>query len=565
MYKLLLTSCFITLSCINPTFAQAPLSKPQAPKFNNLGSFHFAISTKNQLAQKFFNQGIIFYYGFEWGESARSFKEAIRLDPHCGMCYWGFALATGSKINAPMSGHEYQDAKVAIEKAITLKKYMTPHEYAYIRALVKRFRHEPRQKETEFSGTFSCHSSSTDFDKSSSTEIATYADAMKKVVENYRADNNAKAFYAYALFEVIEWKFWGVDGKKNPKTALIIKTLKEVLENDLLHIGANHYFIHALESSKMPQEAMDNANRLTTLVPGSEHLVHMPAHIYFLTGKYHQGSESNLQAIHAYSTYNKICIQQGFAPEINYLYMHNYDFLRSTATMEGRQKLALWAARTMLAPPFNDWLKNEASLQWFIPIPYYVQARFALWSELLKEPKPANEYQYAVGMWHYAKGMALSHTHQIKQAQHELDELKKIVEEGPNNKNLGKNGVALLKIASAVLTAHLANLQGDEQETINQLNVALKIQHDMGYHEPPDWYFPVKEILGDAYLKWNHPLEAIKMYKADLKEYPDNGWALFGLFNSLNKMGHTKDAERVEKKFHEAWSISDIKTPPILF
>ncbi|WP_454780377.1 tetratricopeptide repeat protein [Legionella sp. WA2022007384] len=564
MYQFLL-ALFLSLSYINLSYAEAPLSKPLAPVFDNLGSFHFAVSTKNQLAQKFFNQGIVLFYGFEWGESARSFKEAMRLDPQCGMCYWGFALATGSKINAPMSGHEYPDAKKAIEKAVTLKQFMTPRENAYILALIERFKHQPRQQQTESSGTFSCHRSSTNFDKSSSTEIAAYAQAMEKIVADYPTDNNAKALYAYALFEVIEWKFWGIDGKENPKTALIVNALKNILANEPTHIGANHYFIHAIESSKEPQKAMDSANRLTLLVPGSEHLVHMPTHIYFLTGKYHQGSESNLQAIDAFNTYNKTCRQQGFTPEINYLYMHNYDFLRTTATMEGRQKLALWAARTMLAPPFSDWLKNEASLQWFIPIPYYVEARFALWDDLLKEPKPAKEYQYAEGMWHYAQGMALSHTRQIKRAQKELTELRTIIEQGPINKNLGKNGVSLLKIAEAVLSAHLADLQGNEEETINQLKIALKIQHNMGYHEPPDWYVPVKELLGDAYLKWNHPLEALKMYEADLKDYPNNGWALWGLSNSFKKMGRTKEAEQVEQKFYQAWNTAEVKTPPAIF
>ncbi|WP_454785342.1 tetratricopeptide repeat protein [Legionella sp. WA2024007413] len=565
MYQFLLLLCLPLLSYSNLSFAEAPLSKPLAPVFDNLGSFHFNVSTNNKSAQKFFNQGMVLFYGFEWGESARSFKEAMRLDPQCGMCYWGFALATGSKINAPMTGHEYQDAKQAIEKAVSLKQYMTPQENAYILALMERFKHQPRPQETESSGTFSCHRSSTNFDKSSSTEMAAYAEAMEKIIAHYPTDHNAKALYAYALFEVIEWKFWGIDGKENPKTVLIVNALKNILANEPEHIGANHYFIHAIESSKEPQKAMDSANRLTTLVPGSEHLVHMPAHIYFLTGKYAQGSESNLKAIDAFNTYNTTCRQQGFAPEINYLYMHNYDFLRTTATMEGRQKLALWAARKMLAPPFNDWLKNEASLQWFIPIPYFVQARFALWDDLLKEPKPSKEYQYALGMWHYAQGMALSHTHQIKQAQQELTELKAIIEQGPSKKNLEKNGVSLLKIAAAVLTARLEAIQGNKEESINQLKIASAIQHDMGYHEPPDWYVPIKELLGDVYLRWNRPLEAIKMYEADLKQYPNNGWALWGLSNSLKKMGRTKDAEQVEKKFHEAWSAADVKTPPNLF
>src|SRR5688572_19641651 len=75
------------------SFALNKKEKPQAPLFNNLGSFHFPVTTTSPLAQRFFDQGMTLYYGFEWGESIRSFKEATRLDPQCGMCFWGLALA----------------------------------------------------------------------------------------------------------------------------------------------------------------------------------------------------------------------------------------------------------------------------------------------------------------------------------------------------------------------------------------------------------------------------------------------------------------------------------------
>ena len=107
--------------------------------FDNLGSFHFPVSTKIPLAQRFFDQGMILFYGFEWGESIRSFKEATRLDPNCGMCYWGIALAIGTKMNMPVSGYEYRDAKNAIQKAISLKNNETLLEQAYIHALSLRF------------------------------------------------------------------------------------------------------------------------------------------------------------------------------------------------------------------------------------------------------------------------------------------------------------------------------------------------------------------------------------------------------------------------------------------
>ncbi|MGA2655690.1 MAG: hypothetical protein ABSF18_06900, partial [Gammaproteobacteria bacterium] len=355
----------------------------QAPKFNNLSSFHHEISTKVPGAQRFFDQGLVLFYGFEWGESIRSFKEATRLDPVCGMCYWGLALALGNIINAPLTGHEYSDAQSAIRKALSLKSYETPEEKEYINALALRFQHAPKISNNV--GAFSCHTSSSKHDESTAKEILAYSDAMKKITEKYPDDNDVKALYAYALF--------------------IVK--------DQLHIGGNHYYVHVIEQSPQPEEAMDSADRLKTLVPGSEHLVHMPTHIYFLTSRYHQGTEANLQAIEVYKQYNNACYAQGFEPEINYLYMHNYDFLRTTAMMEGRKELALSAVKQMVGKPFSAWLRNEPTLQWFIPIPYFVEARFGMWKELLNEPMPESSYQYGLGMWYYVQGMALVHTGRI--------------------------------------------------------------------------------------------------------------------------------------------------------
>jgi tetratricopeptide (TPR) repeat protein len=540
-------------------------TKIQAPLFDNLGSFHHPVSTQVSLAQRFFDQGLVLYYGFEWGESIRSFREAARLDPSCGMCYWGIALGLGSKINAPLSGHEYQEAKTAIEKAQFLKKYETSVEQDYIKALSLRFQHKPKKIKVSGAGTFSCHISNEITDASSKKEILAYSDAMSHFIKKYPSDYDARALYTYTLFESIEWKFRDAKGIVNPLTPTMISVLKSVLAKEPLHIGANHLLIHVIESSTKPQEALASAERLKSLVPGSEHLVHMPTHIYYLTGRYQHATEANLAAIAAFKLYNKTCLQQGFEPEINYLYFHNYDFLRTSAMMQGRSKLALSTVKEMLDKPFGSWLANEPALQWFIPIPYFVEARFGLWKDLLNKTEPITKYQYALGMWHYARGLAFAHTHKEKNAEKELASLKEIIQKGPTDSNLQKNGINLLKIANAVLTATLADLKGDEQTTLAQLKAAVKIQHDMGYHEPPDWYFPVKEALGNAYLKWNHPAKAAAMFQNVLHQYPQDGWALYGLANALKKLGKDKEAMSTQQEFRNAWVQADIPVPVFLF
>ncbi|MDP3558842.1 MAG: tetratricopeptide repeat protein [Legionellaceae bacterium] len=534
--------------------------KIQAPLFGDLSSYSHPISTQVPLAQRFFNQGLVLFYGFEWNESIRSFRESARLDPNCAMCYWGIALALGSKINAPRSGYEYQEAKTAIEKALSLKDKTTPIEKAYIEGLALRFQHKP-QKVVAKTSVFSCHISSASFDTSSKEEILNYAHAMKAIAKQYPSENDAKALYTFGIFDVIKWNFWDPNGVINKLTPTIIQTLQTILKSDPYHAGANHYYVHVMESSKTPEKALENADRLKTLVPGSEHLIHMPGHIYFRTGRYHDCSLSNMEAIKTFNKYNKTCRDQGFEPEINYLYLHNFDFLRTTAVMEGRKHLAFSAVHKMLQSPFPEWLAQQPALQWFIPMPYYMETRFGEWDAVLKEPKPDEKYVYAIGMWRYARGLAFLHNQKIKNAERESQELHKIVQAGPTNQNLQKDGIELLKIANNVLKAGLADQAGDGELMIKYIQTDVKVQLYMGYHEQPDWYFPVKEVLAGAYLKWGKAKEAKAMYEEDLQDYPKNGWALYGLAKSLRALGENRKAAAVDQAFKEAWRYADIPAP----
>ena len=73
----------------------------RAVRFDNLGSWHHAISCKPE-AQGWFDQGLRLVYGFNHAEAIRAFRYAAELDSNCAMCYWGIALAYGPHVNAPM-------------------------------------------------------------------------------------------------------------------------------------------------------------------------------------------------------------------------------------------------------------------------------------------------------------------------------------------------------------------------------------------------------------------------------------------------------------------------------
>lgn len=537
-----------------------PHQQYQAPLFDNLGSYHREVSTTVPDAQRFFDQGMTLFYGFDWSESARSFREATRLDPNCAMCYWGLALALDNKINAPLNGKEFTEGQTAIQHALALASQTKSMEQEMIQALALKYLHAPVYKEHDTA--FSCHASSSEIDVAKNGDKKAYIDAMEKIAKKYPDDLDVQTLYA----SVLNFSVAGDQPKfDNPAILTATKILEQVLAKDPNNIGANHYYIHIVEPFAHPGLALKSADRLKTLVPGSQHLVHMPAHIYYLTGRYHEGTQSNIQAIEAYKEYNKSCIAQGFEPEINYLYFHNYDYLRTTALMEGNQHVSLKATRQMVEEPYGAWLKNEPELQWFMAIPYFVETRFALWDDVLKHPMPEQQYGYARGMWHYARGMALANTEKLDEANNEVSHLQKIIHQGVTNSNLNEPGIKLMTLAQFVLQATIADRKGDEKLTIDHLLAAMKIQDEMGYAEPPKWYFPIKQALGDAYLKWKKPDQAKAMYELDLAQYPENGWSLYGVEKSLRALGDNEKADLIHAQFEKAWQHADIPAPVAMF
>ncbi|HEV2523982.1 MAG TPA: hypothetical protein VGU44_02470 [Gammaproteobacteria bacterium] len=233
--------------------------------------------------------------------------------------------------------------------------------------------------------------------------------------------------------------------------------------------------------------------------------------------------------------------------------------------MTGQSSLALKTAQELVQQTQLNSLKKDKYLQLFLPVPYFSEARFKKWNEILKEPKPADEFQYALGMWHYVRGLANTHLNKIQDAKNELKALQEITKQGSIEKNLGQFGVDQLKIAIQVLEASLADKQGQRESMLLHLRKAVQLQDNMGYKEPPAWYFSVREELGNALLKTGHFVEAENIFRQDLKNRPNNGWTLFGLAKSLRSLGKKGEANKIERDFLEAWKNADSSSPTSLF
>jgi tetratricopeptide (TPR) repeat protein len=286
----------------------------------------------------------------------------------------------------------------------------------------------------------------------------------------------------------------------------------------------------------------------------------MPAHTYMRVGRYADAAKVNEEAIVADEDYITQCRAQGIYP-VAY-YPHNIHFLTFASMMEGRSKASVENARKLRSKLPTDMKELPPWANNFSSAPYFAMARFGQWDAILAEPKPDQPgFEAALGVWHYARGLALLRTGKTEEAQQEHAALAKLasdskVAELPFGQN---NAGKVLDLAVHVLRGEIAAAGQDRDGAIAELQTAVKLQDAMRYDEPENWYYPIRQSLGAVLLDAGRAREAEQVYRDDLKVHRKNGWSLFGLVQSLKQQGRDDEAAEVEKQFTAAWQRADVK------
>lgn len=513
------------------------------PLLEGLGTHHHTISTGVPAAQRYFDQGIRLVYAFNHAEAIRSFEAAEGLDPACAMCAWGIAWASGPNINAAMDSASGAQAYAAAQRALTRSSDVSDRERAYIEAMALRYGPNPTAERAR--------------------RDSAYARAMAQVADAYPDDPDAQVLAAEAIMLLSPWDYWTEDNQPKPGTEELLARLEPVTERDPEHAGACHFYIHAFEKP-YPQRAIPCADRIAQLMPGAGHVVHMPSHVYIRVGRYADAVEANEHAVHVDEAYIGDGPRQT-AYTLAY-YPHNYHFLSFAASMAGRRQLAVESARRLAEETDQTMMREPGfgALQHFLVTPLRTRVRFGMWDEILAEPAPPADLPYTQGTWRYARGMALARSGQPDEAQAELEALRQVLADpalDPVDIWGLNSGRALLQVGERILTGEIAAARGDHAAAIAALEEGIRLETNLTYDEPPPWHLPVRHILGAVLLDAGQPAEAEAVYQRALERFPENGWALRGLVQSLEAQRKTAAAEAAKARLETAWRAADIELP----
>ncbi|TYB70820.1 MULTISPECIES: tetratricopeptide repeat protein [Bizionia] len=515
-------------------------TKQISPLFENLGIHSYKVSTKNELAQRFFNQGLRLTYAFNHAEAHRSFMEASRLDPNLAMAFWGQAYTLGPNINDPFPDDDRKNKyNEAIAKAIKLAPKATKKEQALINALTYRY--------------------SKDLTKDTGDLNYNYMEFMAEVAAEYSEDSDILILYAASVMNTVPWNYWDKKGNPSPNILEAKKALEEAMVLSPDNPGAHHYYIHMVELPK-PDLAIPSADKLGTLMPGAGHIVHMPSHIYIRVGRYKDAVLVNQQAILADEDYISQCYAQGMYP-LGY-YPHNIHFLWSAASLLGNSEIAIDAAKkTAEKVPVGE-MKDLHFLQNFAATPLLAYTRFGKWNDILTYPKPHDDIKHLKLIWHYARGVAFVRKNNNKEAKEELEAIQLLIDD-PDMENITAtgfdNGTTIAKLAYEVVAGEIASLDKKYNLAISHFEKAVELEDNLIYNEPASWYIPPRQNLGATLLKAGKYQEAEKVYLEDLMDLRQNGWSLMGLYESLMAQEKLDEASAIMQEFNTAWQDADIE------
>ena len=533
----------------------------------DLGPYTRAVSTTSADAQKWFDRGMVWCFGYNHDESVACFEKALECDPNLAIAHFGAAYSLGCNYNKPWEAFDEDDMKTSLGRAhahaqsgLAKIAHASEPEAAFIQAVAKRYQAVLPADDESFMQW------NRDF-----------ADAMRTVYRAYPDDLDVATIFAESLMNLTPWALWDLKTGEiadGAETSEAIEVLEKALEQDAAwtHPGLLHIYIHLWEMSPEPQRALKAADALRPLAPDAGHLNHMPTHIDVLCGHYERVVFSNDAAMVAD---RKFLAKEGPLNFYSLYRCHDYHFKIYGAMFLGQYKIALETADEMIStlprdllltesPPMADWLEG------FVSVRQHVLIRFGRWDDIIAQTPPddADLYCSTTAMMRYAKAVAYAASGRVSEADAEVKRFEDAYARVPESRMIFNNTVRdILDVGREMMLGEVAYRKGDYDEAFAHLRKSVELDDNLPYDEPWGWMQPTRHALGALLLEQGHVEEAAAVYKADLGldatlsracQHPDNVWSLHGYHEALKKLGRADEANIVKQRLDLANGRADV-------
>lgn len=542
-----------------------PDREARAPELAGFGEVQVTITTTVPAAQRWFTQGVLQAYAFNEVEAVRMFKAALAQDPACAMCAWGVAWQLGPNINNT-SRKQVPQALRYLDHALRHAADARPREKALIDALALRYGHASQAREAREMAPLLAErcGAKGDDEKADPLDLA-YAERLRTLAAATPGDPELLSLWAEAEMVATRADWWDAEtGKATGRIGELADALERALALHPQHVGLNHYMIHAVDARGVAQRAVPAADRLGSLAPASPHLVHMPSHTYGRVGRYADAVRVNEQAVAADLSLAAVQKAQGFDNSKDWR-NHDQHFLWFAALMEGRGDVALQAARELAGRAAQA---DHVFGEYRRSLPLMALLRLQRWDAVLSEPVPPAKFGIAQALGEQARGVAFARKGQIDAA---LASLKRaeagaatVAKSHPSGQGFDRLLNDISTAATERLRAEIASAQGQHDDALKAQAQAVAAAARPDDNEPPMLAAEARIALGELQLRAGRASLAEATFREDLRQLPENGWALQGLAQALHAQGRSADAQALQPRLQRAWAQADtalLRTP----
>lgn len=270
---------------------------------NNVGHVNDPVTTSLPEAQAFYNQGVACLHNYVWIDAARSFNQALRLDPQIAMAHVGL-------FRVFINVNDLAAAAEEVRKAQALQTSVTDRERRRIEVTAKHL--EARQ------------------DLQSHEKHEAYKQALDAALNSYPEDIELWLLRGNAEEPAADGR--GQRGKSG-SIAFYMAALAYSPDN----FAAHHYLTHSFEAIGRNQDAEKHGQRYAQLADGVPHAHHMWGHDLRLVGKIDAAIEQFEIANQLEKNWYKT---DGLDPSLDWHRPHNLDLLSRSLQHEGRMNEA---------------------------------------------------------------------------------------------------------------------------------------------------------------------------------------------------------------------------------